>query len=257
MAVMEHRIKDLPLRVASYNIRKARGLDGRRDPGRIIDVINGLDADVIALQEADRRLGDRPAAIPKDLIARATDFELVPLAVNDVSLGWHGNAILVRRGLGIAGFTRITLPGMEPRGAVAVHLDRGLSVIGVHLGLLRRSRRKQLETIAAKIGVPENVVVIGDMNEWAPRRGFEALHDTFTLHTPGRSFHAARPVAALDRVALSHDMRLVDAGVEQCALAKRASDHLPIWADVTYLENSTGSFASFSSALVAAPITKS
>lgn len=257
MNVMTHAIKHPHRRIASYNIRKARGIDGRRDAGRIVDVINGLDADVIALQEADRRLGDRPTAVPNDLIARATDFDVMPLALNNVSLGWHGNAMLVRRGVGVAGVSRITLPGAEPRGAVAVHLDDGLTVVGVHLGLLRSSRRKQLAAIASRFDTPKNVVIIGDMNEWAPKRGFEALQNGFRLHTPGRSFHARRPIAALDRVALSHNLRLVDAGVEQGAVAKRASDHLPIWADVAHLENKTGSFASFSNALVAAPITKS
>lgn len=232
MPVMPHPIKDRPLRIASYNIRKARGLDGRRDPGRILDVINGLDADVIALQEADRRLGERPAALPKDLIARATDFEVVPLASNDVSLGWHGNAVLVRKGTKIARIKQIALPGVEPRGAVAVALEGGITVVGVHLGLLRRSRRKQLAAITASLGTPEKVVVIGDMNEWSQARGFEALQGAFTLHSPGRSFHASRPIAALDRVALSHDLDLVDAGVDQRPLASRASDHLPIWADV-------------------------
>lgn len=229
---MSHTFKDRPYRIASYNIRKARGLDGRRDPGRIVDVLNGLDADVIVLQEADRRMGDRPAAVPKDLITRATDFDLVPLARNDVSLGWHGNAVLARRGVGVAHYTQITLPGAEPRGAVAVTLDDGLTVVGVHLGLLRSSRRKQLSAIAAHIGPSDKTVVIGDMNEWAATRGFEALQDGFALHSPGRSFHAARPIAAFDRVALSRDLALADAGVDEGPLAKRASDHLPIWADI-------------------------
>ena len=232
MPLMLHAFKDRPYRIASYNIRKARGLDGRRNPGRIIDVLNGLDADVITLQEADRRMGDRPAALPKDLIARATDFDLVPLASNDVSLGWHGNAVLVRRGVGVAHHAQTTLPGAEPRGAVAVTLDDGLTVVGVHLGLLRSSRRRQLRAIAAHAPDPQKTVVIGDMNEWATRRGFEALISSYALHSPGRSFHAARPIAALDRVALSHDLALVDAGVDEGTLAKRASDHLPIWADV-------------------------
>lgn len=229
---MTHAIKDLPCRVASYNIRKARGLDGRRHPGRIVDVINSIDADVIALQEADRRLGDRPAAVPKDLIARATDFDLVPLAQNNVSLGWHGNAILVRKGTAISSVSHIALPGVEPRGAVAVGLATGPTIVGVHLGLLRNSRRKQLQAIVNHLGGVKNAVLIGDMNEWATSRGFEPLKSGFALHSPGRSFHAARPMAALDRLALSHDLALIDAGVTQDALAKRASDHLPIWADI-------------------------
>ena len=55
------------IRLVSYNNRKARGLDQQFDPVRILSVINGLGADVIALQEADHRLGDRPAPETPDL----------------------------------------------------------------------------------------------------------------------------------------------------------------------------------------------
>ena len=41
--------------VASYNMRKAIGLDRRRDPQRVLDVLHQIDADVVALQEADKR----------------------------------------------------------------------------------------------------------------------------------------------------------------------------------------------------------
>lgn len=56
------------IRVASYNIRKAIGTDRRRSPERVIDVLNEVDADIIALQEADRRFGIRHAAIPPLLL---------------------------------------------------------------------------------------------------------------------------------------------------------------------------------------------
>ena len=56
------------LTFASYNIRKAVGLDRRRDPERIMRVLHELDADVIALQEADRRFGRRISALPLRLI---------------------------------------------------------------------------------------------------------------------------------------------------------------------------------------------
>lgn len=47
----------MQLKFASYNIHKAVGLDARRDPDRIITVLREVDADVIALQECDRRFG--------------------------------------------------------------------------------------------------------------------------------------------------------------------------------------------------------
>lgn len=234
MPCMQDRPFDRQLRIASYNIRKARGLDGRRDPVRIADVINGLDADVVALQEADLRMGDRPAALTSEMIAAHTDFAVAPLAANAVSLGWHGNAVLIRKGQHITRTEHITLPGFEPRGAVAVTLASGLTVVGVHLGLLRPSRRRQLAVIRDYLAGRTNVVVTGDMNEWAKTRGLEALALDYTVHAPGPSFPAARPLAALDRLALSHDLHLVGAGVAQGALARRASDHLPIWGDVAF-----------------------
>ena len=58
----------MQLTFASYNIHKAVGIDGRFDPDRIIAVLRELDADVIALQEADRRFGERESVLPKALL---------------------------------------------------------------------------------------------------------------------------------------------------------------------------------------------
>jgi len=225
-------MKAMQIRVASYNIRKCIGLDRRRDPGRVLDVINGVEADVIAVQEADKRLGARPAALPAAMIATETDFAPVEVDRRGASLGFHGNAVLVRKGMRVTGVTRIELPGTEPRGALSVEIDGALRLVALHLGLLRRDRRRQLGAIAAQLDPALPTVILGDFNEWSPRRGLEPLQTDFAVHAPGRSFHAARPVAALDRVALSTDLQLRDAGVVQDRKARIASDHLPIWADI-------------------------
>ena len=222
------------LRFASYNIRKTKGLDGKFDPNRTISVINSLDADVIALQEVDHRLGDRPAALARDLIERESDFQVPAFARNDVSLGWHGNLILVRKGIEFGDLHHLELPGLEPRGAIAVDLlfPYKLRIIGTHLGLTRYHRRKQLSTIANHVAPNVKTILLGDFNEWAAKRGLEPLDDQFEVHSPGRSFHAARPIAGLDRIALSPGLSLHDGGVLESEASKRASDHLPIWADV-------------------------
>ena len=48
------------LRIASYNIQKCVGLDFRRQPQRILQVIENTKADIVVLQEADKRLPPRP-----------------------------------------------------------------------------------------------------------------------------------------------------------------------------------------------------
>src|SRR5258706_5299496 len=39
------------LRIATYNVHRCRGLDGRTRPERIAAVLSAIDADVVALQE--------------------------------------------------------------------------------------------------------------------------------------------------------------------------------------------------------------
>lgn len=220
------------IKLASYNVRKCIGLDQRRKPGRIIDVLNSLGADVVALQEADKRLGERPAALPARMIEEETDFRSIEIGDNGPSLGWHGNAVLVRKGISCSGVEKIYLPGTEPRGAISVRVA-GFRIVATHLGLLRSDRRAQLTAINHQLkGSPVPNVIIGDFNEWAKSRGLEPISERFTTHSPGRSFHAARPVVALDRVALGRGVELRDAGVCQTPGARIASDHLPIWVDI-------------------------
>ena len=224
------------LRVASYNVRKARGLDQKRDPHRVLDVINQLSADVVAIQEADRRLGDRAAAIPRDLIDRETDFKVVPVADGDQSIGWHGNAVLVRYDLKVTSVKQLELSGLEPRGAVRVDIDAGIktTVVATHLGLMRRHRRRQTSEIAKALESVDRPIIVGDFNEWRANFGLEAFVGRYEVHAPGRSFHASRPIAALDRLAITSASEIVNSGVEEGPIAKVASDHLPIWADIAH-----------------------
>src|SRR3546814_9193432 len=67
------------IRVASYNMRKGIGLDRRRDPGRVLSVLRELDADIVALQEADRRFGTRASAIPPHMFDEHSDYVPVDL----------------------------------------------------------------------------------------------------------------------------------------------------------------------------------
>jgi len=222
-----------PLRVVSYNIRKCLGLDMRRRPERTLEVIAETYADIVVLQEADRRLAPRPAALPRELIAAETDYEPLDIDGTGDSLGWHGNAVLLRKGVAGRVVDRLDLPGLEPRGAVIAEVA-GLRVVGTHLGLRRRDRRLQLAHIRAALEAQAAMptAILGDFNEWAPTTGLEALTGGFVVHSPGKSFHAARPVAALDRIALSPGLDLADAGVSQGPKASVASDHLPVWASI-------------------------
>jgi endonuclease/exonuclease/phosphatase family metal-dependent hydrolase len=139
----------------------------------------------------------------------------------------------VRRGIAVSDMQRIALPGLEPRGAVSAVIDDRLRVVGVHLGLMRRHRHSQLRQIReALVACTRPTAVLGDFNEWSPHAGLEEFHGDFVMHAPGKTYHASRPVAALDRIGLSHGIGVKHGGVIESKLAKIASDHLPVWLEI-------------------------
>jgi endonuclease/exonuclease/phosphatase family metal-dependent hydrolase len=76
-------------------------------------------------------------------------------------------------------------------------------------------------------------VLMGDLNEWSAERGCLADFARHYSFAPcGRSFHARRPVARLDRIMHCGRTSLLACGVHESAAARKASDHLPIWAEL-------------------------
>ncbi|SNS56037.1 Metal-dependent hydrolase, endonuclease/exonuclease/phosphatase family [Sphingomonas laterariae] len=225
-----------PITVASYNIHKAVGTDRKRDPRRILDVLHEIDADIVALQEADMRFGSRVSAIPVDMIAEHSAYKPVDYDIHPGGIGWHGNAILVKRGVNILSHAPLHLPVLEPRGAVvadlAVH-GRPIRIVGMHLDLSGLWRRRQVRAILAQVAARSRIptVMMGDLNEWAKAGGcLREFSPAFQVIETGRSFHSRRPVASLDRIMLGRGVELLACGVHRSAKSSRASDHLPIWA---------------------------
>lgn len=226
------------MKIASYNIRKCVGLDRKRDPDRTLSVIDAVPADIIALQEVDRRLGQRPATLPFDRIESQTGMVPLQLGHAGPSMGWHGNAFLTGSSVVISDIECLDLPGLEPRGAIilsaAVSDCESVSLAAVHLGLMRGNRKSQLRYLLDALAnrPRQPTVIMGDFNEWSQTKGLGRLAVEFDFLTPGNSFHATWPVAKLDRFALSKDLYVKDAGVMEKGKARRASDHLPIWAEI-------------------------
>jgi endonuclease/exonuclease/phosphatase family metal-dependent hydrolase len=252
--------------VASYNMRKAIGTDRRRNPGRVLRVLEEIGADVVALQEADKRVGTRGAAVPHALIDdhglyQACDFNVThtdrlarahgslmdrlpdhpftaPLRKLDFrNLGWHGNAILVKCGVEVTDAEAINLPTIEPRGAVMAELrvgDAELRVIGMHLDLSGMRRRQQVLKILDHIERRHRAmptIIMGDTNEWRLNGpSLNAFDDRFAIADCGPSFHSRKPVAPLDRIIVDRQFAIAEAGVHMSEAARTASDHLPVWA---------------------------
>ncbi|WP_373505526.1 endonuclease/exonuclease/phosphatase family protein [Aestuariivirga sp.] len=226
----------LTISVASYNVHKCVGTDGVFDPGRILDVVLELDADIVALQEADQRFGSRKGLLDlKELYSKGGYRSVLDEGSRKLSHGWHGNVILYRDGA-VTGVNKMTLPGFEPRGAVLVDFDvRGvpLRIIGAHLGLLHASRARQAEAILAAAHPVDDraIILLGDTNEW--RMGERSSLRLFDPHLTDvdmaiASFPSRFPLWPLDRVLTNKHVTVYEMSAVETHRSRVASDHLPV-----------------------------
>lgn len=227
--------------IASYNVHKCVGMDQRLDPARVEAVIGEIGADIVALQEADRRFGARASILDLSRLERESGLLPVPVAGRPKGHGWHGNLLLFREGT-VRDVHQIDLPGVEPRGAlvVDVDLDAGpLRIVAAHFGLLRRSRLRQAEAILTAVAARNErpTLLLGDLNEWrlGPRSALRNLHPDFgPMAAALPSFPSRFPLFALDRILGNpHDL-ITGIEVHDTPLSRVASDHLPVkaWVDL-------------------------
>lgn len=231
------------LSVASYNIHKSVGTDWRRQPERILKVIGEIDADIVALQEVDRRFGQRTSSLSVEHIVESTEYFPVRFGARPTSLGWHGNTILVRKGGKVLLSKQLHLPALEPRGAVMADIeinDLVVRVIGMHLGLVGLWRKRQALAVLKHLEALEEklpTVIMGDLNQWTTEGGALAhFAETHNVVAPGPSFHSSRPLLPLDRIITDLDFVVESAGVHNSPQARLGSDHLPVWARLRLTE---------------------
>jgi len=225
------------LRLLTWNIHKCKGVDGRTDPARILNVIRDSAPDAAVLQEADERFGMRRGMLSTDDVQRTCGLRLVRSSgAHPRSIGWHGNVLLLRPDIELESMSSVSLPSLEPRGAVIWRLRRGgrrVVVIGVHLGLVGRWRALQAREVARIAGMEGDVAIIiaGDMNEWRRKgRSLAAIENQpGFVAVGGPSFPSRRPILPLDRIAAGGGASISSWKVVESG---SASDHRPLLACV-------------------------
>jgi endonuclease/exonuclease/phosphatase family metal-dependent hydrolase len=242
------------LRVLSYNIHRAIGVDRRFRPERIASILGYYNPDVAMLQEVDDGAPrSRRLDLAKEL-ARVLGYEHYAIGHNvALRTGRYGNATLSRWPIQRERNIDLSVGFMRRRGCqharIAVKTTAGktrrLEVFNLHLGLSARERERQVALLArsrefASLPFGVATIVAGDYNDWRSLlRPFFVEMLGFRSATGGNSdrdraiatFPSFFPQGALDRVYYRGPLRLAAARRCRLALSRVASDHLPVIVD--------------------------
>lgn len=230
----------LGLSVASYNVHRCFGTDGRYVPERTVEVLEALDADVIGVQEVDMRLlVDGRAQL--DFLAESLGMHAVPGPNIKGRRGKFGNAVLSRWPVRNVRRADLTVRHFEPRGAVDCDIDvngRLIRVVNTHLGLNAIERRIQVGRLMAALedgGEDLPTIVMGDFNEWKPTRGaLRHIDRRYGTSLMPRTFPSRLPMLPLDRIWVWPTDGLKRMAVYATPLSRVTSDHLPLRAEVSW-----------------------
>lgn len=242
------------LRVMTYNIHRAIGLDRRFRLDRVAEIIASHSPDVAMLQEVD---AGAPRSRSLDLAAElAQQLDYPHKAVgHNVALrkGRYGNATLSRYPIQRERNIDLTIDTRKRRGCQHTTIDvqrpgsgaYKLEVFNLHLGLSAQERARQTGELVRSTefreldqGAP--CIVGGDFNDWRLLLHpifMEILEFRSVTHDPDEyvtklpTFPSFSPRGGLDRIYHRGPLRLIEARTCSLSASRVASDHLPVIAD--------------------------
>jgi endonuclease/exonuclease/phosphatase family metal-dependent hydrolase len=230
------------LRIATYNIHRCRGLDGRTNPARIAEVIRSIDPDVIALQEV---IGAGPASAGHaEELGALLGMGWVMAPTRHLRGHLFGNVVLSRLPIRHHSQYDLSWKTCEPRGCQRVDIAAGdgiLHLYNVHLGTAVFERRYQASRLLTmltdkRVGTPK--IVLGDFNEWLRGRATSMLSERMSsidlrAHLKRRrTYPGVFPVVHLDHIYYEGEVEVMNIELPRTRLALIASDHLPLVADI-------------------------
>lgn len=246
------------LRVATYNIHKGRGLDGRVRIQRIARVLEEINADVVGLQEVVSHEG---ASVEDHQASYLADRFGYVHAVGETRKhrgGVYGNVTLSRWPFELIRHIDLSVPGREERGVLRTDIEiqsHRLHLFNVHLGTAHRERKTQAirlidEDLLRAIDISGPRIVLGDFNEWTHGLVTRTLSAEFHLTDlrnhirRTRAYPAIVPLLHLDHIYFDHQLRIQNAAFHRNRRSLIASDHLPLVADLVFADHASRSHVS-------------
>ena len=240
-------MKEQPrFRVATYNTHKCRGIDGRIRPSRVAEVLNELEADVIALQEVVSLKGGRKEQNQAQFLADAAGYDYRIGETRKLRGAVYGNVVLSRFPVREVRVYDLTASRREARGCIRCDLEiapgKIVHLFNVHLGTGYMERRKQARLLMSREvllspQLKHPRLIIGDFNEWTRGLVSKSLQHSFEsvdiqLHlNRKRTYPGVLPIMHLDHMYFDRDLALEEFLLHRSRMALLASDHLPLVAE--------------------------
>lgn len=233
-------------RVMTYNVHGFIGTDSVFDPERIARVIEEGEPDLVALQEVElgRNGTDRRELF--DWLGQRLGMRCHFTATRRGTRGGDfGNAVLSRHAFELVSEATLPRRGGEPRAVQWLKVRapaRDFHLMNVHLSPWFWERFSQVRALLGaqwlvRAGTALPLVVCGDFNlsPIAPvyrslarrmRDAQRAVGDVMA------TWPSAYPLLRIDHLFVSRDLGVSSCRVVRTGLARRASDHLPIVAEL-------------------------
>lgn len=233
-------------RIATYNIHKARGLDGRKSVERIARVLEKINPDIVALQEVVNHEGASIEDHQASFLAERLGHRFAIGQTREYRGGIYGNVTLSRWDFELVRQIDLTVSGRERRGVLRTDICIGqhrLHIFNVHLGTAHRERRKQAirfmdVDLLRAVDISGPRIVLGDFNDWTHGLVTRMLSAEFHFSdlaehlTRTRSYPGIAPLLHLDHIYCDQHLKVAGARFQRDGLALIASDHLPLIADL-------------------------
>ena len=243
------------VRLMTYNVHGCVGVDKRLDVGRIAAVIAQNRPDIVALQELDVGRARSGRVDQAHEIAGRLGMRVHFNCAFRVEEEQYGDAILTPLPYRLVRSGPLpTLPRarLERRGAlwVAVEVSPGveLQVLNTHLGLVPLEQKAQVAALLGADWIGHKgwrapAALLGDFNATSRYAAYGRLAARLRdvqrgpagerlARRPARTFPSRLPVLRIDHMFLTAGIEVVSVGAAAGALARVASDHLPLVAEL-------------------------
>lgn len=223
------------LKIASYNVRNAKGMDDVVDFDRTAKVINNMDVDAVAIQELDSATQRSNGLIVLDELAKRTNMFASFNASIEFSGGKYGNGMLTKeKPLKVEA---IALPGREEMRSMLVVELQDYVVCCTHLSLNEEDRQASIKLIQqfTEKYTTKPVFLAGDFNALPHSEEIKGLSNNWILLSDSSqaTFPSDIPTQVIDYIFMKSNDKFNH--IIKCAEVVNepmASDHRPLWVEV-------------------------